>query len=73
MKAELTATIGGGMLKPDVHLPLPDQTRVKLTVETLGAPSDAGAAWSALKARLQQRPIHGGGKPFTREQLHERR
>lgn len=73
MKAEVTATIVGGLLKPDEQLPLPDQTRVKLTVETIGPLPDAAAAWSTLKARLAQWPVHGGGKRFTRDELHERR
>lgn len=33
MKAELMATIEGGVLKPDMVLPFPDHTRVKLTIE----------------------------------------
>jgi hypothetical protein len=72
MKAELTATIVGGLLKPDQQLALPDQTRVKLTVETISPAPDA-AAWDALKARLEKWPVHGGGKQFTRDELHERR
>ena len=30
------------------------------------------AAWEALKARLRQRPIHGQGKHYSRDELHER-
>ena len=72
MKTELTATIVGGLLKPDEHLSLPDNTRVKLTIETIATAPDAALAWNALKTRLRQRPVHGGGKHFTREELHER-
>ena len=72
MKAELTATFVGGLLKPDKVLSLPDQTRVKLTIETLDPKTEATAAWNALKARMLQRPIHGGERRFTREELHER-
>ena len=73
MKAELTAVIVDGLLKPDEELFLPDQTRVKLTIETIGQKPDASSAWGALKSRLSQRPVHGGGKHFTRDELHERR
>lgn len=72
MRAELTATIVGGLLKPDEHLALPEQTRVKLTIEAIGTEPDAASAWNALKARLRQRPVHGGGNHFTRDELHER-
>jgi hypothetical protein len=61
------------MLKPDESLPLADQTRVKLTIEPLVEKSEPTAAWEALQARLRERPIHGSGKRFTRDELHERR
>ena len=73
MKAEMTATIVGGVLKPDQQLSLPDQTRVRLTLETISIQPDGALAWSSLKARLRQRPIRSGRKRFTREELHERR
>jgi hypothetical protein len=63
------------MLKPDRALPLADQTRVMLTIEPIEdwSPERARAAWQAMQARLKERPIHGGGLRFTRDQLHERR
>jgi hypothetical protein len=61
------------MLKPDGALQFPEQTRVRLTIEPLREQQDATAAWEAIKARLRERPIHGGGKRFTRDELHERR
>jgi len=70
MTTEMTATVVNGMLKPDQTLSLADQTRVKLTIEPI---EEASAAWESLKARLRERPIHGGGKRFTRDELHERR
>ena len=33
----------------------------------------SAAAWESLQARLKERPIHGGGVHFTRDELHERR
>ncbi|MCI0640799.1 MAG: hypothetical protein L0Y72_02460 [Gemmataceae bacterium] len=75
MTTQMTATVVGGMLKPDQALALADQTRVRLTIEPIEdwTPETAIAAWEALKARLRERPIHGGGKRFTRDELHERR
>ena len=70
MTTQMTATVVNGMLKPDQTLSLADQTRVKLTIEPI---EEASAAWESLKARLRERPIHGGGKRFTRDELHERR
>jgi hypothetical protein len=72
MSTEITATVDNGILRPDAVLPFPNQTRVKLTIETIAARQDPASAWEALKARLRLRPVHGGGKRFTRDELHER-
>ena len=71
----VSATWTGGAFKPDEAVPLPEQTRVRLTVEPLDewSPDRAKAAWEALQNRLREHPIHGGGVRFTRDQLHERR
>jgi hypothetical protein len=73
MTTQMTATVVGGMLKPDRTLPLADDTRVNLTIEPIVEKREPAAAWEALKARLRQRPIRGRGKRFTRDELHERR
>ena len=75
MTTQVTATVVNGMFKPDESLPLPDQSRVRLTVEPIEPYSAATAlaAWEAIQARLQQRPIHGTGIRYSRDQLHERR
>jgi hypothetical protein len=76
MTTQITATVVGGMFKPDEGLQLAEQTRVRLTVEPiLEAPSRTAAqeAWQSILARLKERPIHGGGMRFTRDELHERR
>ncbi|MSQ94349.1 MAG: hypothetical protein EXR98_07315 [Gemmataceae bacterium] len=75
MTTQITATVVGGMLKPDERLQLAEQTRVKLTLEPMEewSPEKALAAWESLKARLRERPIHGGGVRYTRDELHERR
>lgn len=73
MTTEVTATVIGGMFKPDERLQLAEQTRVRLTVEPITEGQDAVAAWESLQARLRQRPVRGLGRPFTRDELHERR
>jgi hypothetical protein len=84
MITQVAATFTGGQFKPDESLPLAEDTRVNLTIEVLGDesepeteptrdPQKSIAAWQALKARLKLRPIHGGGKRYTRDELHGRR
>ena len=75
MTTQVTATFVNGMLKPDEALPLANQSRVRLTIEPIEdwSQETAIAAWESLKARLRERPIHGGGKRFTRDEFHERR
>jgi predicted DNA-binding antitoxin AbrB/MazE fold protein len=75
MTTQMTATVVGGVFKPDQPLPLPEQTRVKLTVEPVEEWSreKALAAWEALKTLLQEQPLHLGGKRYTRDELYERR
>ena len=75
MTTRVEATLTNGVLKPDRPLPLPDQTRVRLTVEPVEewSPEKARAAWEALQARLRERPLHLGGKRFTRDELYDRR
>jgi hypothetical protein len=72
MKTQIMATLVSGMLKPDESLAFPDQTRVILTIEPIIEQPQSAAAWQSLKNRLKQRPVHAEGKPFTRDELHER-
>ena len=60
MAAELTATVENGGLKLDAALPFPERTRVRLVVEPVGEADAARAAWDRIRARLRERPIHGG-------------
>ncbi|MGH7172666.1 MAG: hypothetical protein ACRELF_04175 [Gemmataceae bacterium] len=73
MKAEVMAIVVNGILKPDTALPFAEQTRVKVTIEAVESENPSLAAWNRVKERLRQRPVHGEGKHFTREELHERR
>jgi hypothetical protein len=76
MTTHVSATLIGGMLKPDVTIPLPDLSRVRLTVEPIEetpAKTAAQEALAAIKARLRERPIHAGDLHYTRDELYERR
>jgi hypothetical protein len=74
MTQTLTGTVVEGGLQLDQPITLPNQTKVNVTVSSVGAAkADALAAWESLQARLTARPIHGGGKRYTRDELHERR
>jgi hypothetical protein len=73
MSTQMNATVVGGLLKPDEALPLPDQTRVKLTIEPIDERLEPMEAWESLKDWIRQHPLHGLGRRMTREELHERR
>ena len=75
MTTQMTATVINGMLKPDQALPLAEHTRVRLTIQPIEdwSPETARAAWESLKAMIRERPLHLGGKRYTRDELHERR
>lgn len=77
MNTELEATVIDGALELDYPVALPNQTRVRVSVEPVSISSkwkNRGRAtgWSAMKRRIQERPIHAAGLRFTRDELHER-
>jgi hypothetical protein len=72
MPETATGTLVGDTIRLDAPLGLPNETRVSVTVHALVSGAVALAAWEATKARLRERPIHGGGKRYTRDELHER-
>lgn len=72
MNAQVTGTVIDGGLQLDCPVDLPDRSRVNITIEPISK-ADQTAAWEAFKRRLKERPIHSGGRHFTREELHERR
>jgi predicted DNA-binding antitoxin AbrB/MazE fold protein len=85
MKTQIKATFKDGHFTPDENLSLAEGTRVNLTVEVLdedeadldeefhGDPAKSRAALQSLRDRLKKRPIHGGKKKYTRDELYERR
>jgi len=72
MTTQVTATYIDGVLKPDESVDLYDHARVSLTITPLEDRPQPAAAWESLKQRIRQRPVHGGGHRFTRDELHER-
>ena len=72
MTAEMTATVENGLLKPDIALPFPDQTRVKLTIEPVESENHSLAAWTRLQELIDRHPIVGLAEKFSRDELHER-
>lgn len=44
MTTEITATVENGILRPDVALPFPDQTRVKLIIQLVESESQTWVA-----------------------------
>jgi hypothetical protein len=73
MTTQVTATVVGGMLKPDESLPLAEQTRVNLTIEPIVEKLEPTEAWESLKAWIRQNPLHGLGRRLTRDELHHER
>lgn len=74
MNQTITGVVVGGGIQLDQPISLPDQTPVSVTVQPLpSSKASAIAAWESLQARLAAHPIHGGGKRYTRDELHERR
>jgi hypothetical protein len=73
MRTDLTATVIDGTLKLDEPLPWPDDSRVRVTIESIGdSNQDWFGALEALDRLRRERPIRAGGLRFTRDQLHER-
>lgn len=78
MNTQLEATVVEGALQLDRPVELPNQTRVRVSVEPVSNAAEATdrgreTGWAAMKRRIQERPVHTGGLHFTRDELHERR
>lgn len=73
MTQKVEAIYTGGILKPTRDLPLKDQQRVRLTVETIDEPvSDREAAVARLKAGIAGMRFFSEGPFPSREELHDR-
>lgn len=69
------AIYSDGVLKLDRKLPLQDQQRVRVIVQTLDTPSssDRAEALDALKKGVREMRFRSNGAYPTRDELHERR
>jgi len=69
-----TGVVVDGAIQLDEPIVMPNQTAVSVRIEPLPTASkDRLLAWERTQERLKARPIHGGGKRFSRDELHERR
>lgn len=69
-----TGIVVNGNLQLREPLELPNDTPVSVTIVPQEiADRDRISAWERTQKRLAERPIHGGGKRYTRDELHERR
>lgn len=74
MTQKVEAVYTGGVLKPTRELPLKDNQRVRLTVETIDESSgDRQAAIARLKAGIASMRFFSDGPLPSREELHDRR
>lgn len=70
----IEAIYSNGVLRPVHALELPDQQRVRLTIELVdgGSDVDREAALKQLVERLEKSTFCYGGPLPTRDELHER-
>jgi len=74
MTQKVDAVYTDDVLKPTCQLPLRDQQRVRLTVETIDEPeSDREAGVARLKAGIASMLFFSAGPLPRREELHDRR
>jgi predicted DNA-binding antitoxin AbrB/MazE fold protein len=74
MTQTIEAIYTGGVLKPPAELPLRDNQRVRLIVETIDEISmDRTAAVTRLKAGIASMRFFSEGALPIREELHDRR
>jgi hypothetical protein len=60
-----TATVVNGQLQLDTPLPLPDNSRVIVTVAPVATSSQQALA--SIQERLRKRPLYAAGEHFTRD------
>jgi len=75
MTKTFEAIVANGVLKPTEPVELPENQRLRVTVEDVVAPSSADqrAARQRLVEFLRRSPLHIEGRLPTREQLYDDR
>jgi hypothetical protein len=72
MSTDVTGTVLGGTLKLDQPLSLPDQSRVRVTIQPVVSNEGWRHALDALERLRREQPIRSGGQRYTRDELYER-
>lgn len=73
MTSVIHATVLDGVLKPDVPLPLPNGSRVRVHVEPIApAPVEAKSPYQEFVEYSKQHPVFSDGERFNREDLYDR-
>ena len=74
MTQVISATFANGVFKPDERPDLPEQSKVRLVVETVEASAGrSDKAWADLQQIWRTSKFNSQGDRLTRDQLHERR
>ncbi len=79
---DIEATYDGGVFRPEEPVSLPDRARVRLTVHEEGEapgpvwvfpdPEEARKARELWKSFTEKGVLRLGGRPLTRDEMHER-
>ena len=75
MLTEISGTIVKGAIRVDGPMELPDDCRVRITVEPCDEslrPAD-NATWKAFLSRCREAPVSAGRRYWNREELYDRR
>jgi hypothetical protein len=72
MMTVLNGIVKDGTIQLDEPLDLPEDSRIRVTVEPVPNVEDRRAAYEALKQLMREHPIDSGGLHFTRDELYER-
>lgn len=71
LKSRIPAIVFEGKLVIAERISLPDHTPISLTIE-LDEESTSGKCWQSLKKLIEKKPLHGGARRFTRDEMHDR-
>jgi predicted DNA-binding antitoxin AbrB/MazE fold protein len=74
MDGEIPVTYSNGVLRPDEELPLPDGSRLTVSVRPGGpTPESRQKAWDLIDRIRREKLIRLRGGRFTRDDLYDRR
>ncbi|MCC7337717.1 MAG: hypothetical protein IT422_21725 [Pirellulaceae bacterium] len=76
METQVMGTLVDGIVRLDECVDIPNNTRVKVVLQTLDLDDSQSRYVQGLQAWIQScqdHPISSGGLKYTRDELHERR